>query len=309
MTQTGSYRRRGSGYIVVLGASLLVMVIGVSALMAARVQAQASESTNHMAAARLYAQSALEIGMHWLCADAYWRADFPHDQWLDEEPIGEGTYTWKLVDKINGDLTSDTAAPVRLYGKGICGEAVRIYSVLVQPESATALPANLIDNGDLESGLTSWLDLSDCDLEWDNSQAHAGTACLWVKNRDNHQAGPRQDIAGELTEGATYDVSTWVKTKDFSENVWVGLWVQTEYGWRRLDAALATVGGAWTEVAGTFTPSWPGMLQEAYFKVETAWSNQEFRIDDAVMIEEQNADSAPSLRFVRGSMRREVGPW
>ncbi|UCF34067.1 MAG: carbohydrate binding domain-containing protein, partial [Phycisphaerales bacterium] len=273
------------------------------------VQAQAAESTNHMAAARLYAQSALEIGMHWLCADPYWRADFPHDQWLNEEPIGEGTYTWKLVDEINGDLTSDTAAPVRLYGKGVCGEAVRVYSVLVQPESATALPANLIDNGDLESGLTPWIAMGVCDLEWDNSQAHAGTACLWVKNRVDYLAGPRQDITAEVTDGATYSVSIWAKTKDSSEQVWVGLWVRTEYGWRSFDAALATVGGTWTEVAGTFTPSWPGTLQEAYFKVETTWSNQEFRIDDAVMIEKQNADSAPSLRFVRGSMRREVGPW
>jgi hypothetical protein len=307
MTKGKFYRRRGSGYVVVLGASLLVMVIGVSALVAARVQAQAAESTNHIAAARLYAQSALEIGMYWLCADPYWRADFPHDQWLAEESIDEGTCTWKLVDQINGSLTLDTAAPVRLYGKGVCGEAVRVYSVLVQPESATALPANLVDNGDLESGLTPWIAMGDCDLQWDNSQAHTGTACLWVKNRVDYLAGARQDIVDEITNGATHSVSVWARNKDFPENVLVSLWVLTEYGWRRFDAALATVGGTWTEVAGKFTPSWPGTLQQAYFKVETEWSNQEFWIDDAVMIEEQDAGSAPPLRFVRGSMRREVG--
>jgi hypothetical protein len=186
---------------------------------------------------------------------------------------------------------------------------VRIYSVLVQPESATALPANLIDNGDMESGLIPWLAMGDCDLEWDGSQAHTGAACLWVKNRVDYLAGARQDITAEITNGATYSVSVWAKTKDSPENVWVALWVLTEYGWRRFDAASETVGNTWTEVAGKFTPSWSGTLQQAYFKVETEWSIQEFKIDDAVMIEEQNADSGPPLRFVRGSMRREVGPW
>ena len=62
-TQAIAYRRRGVGYVYFLGAMMLIAVIGLSARLVARIQLRTAGSTHDSTAARLYAQSAIELGM------------------------------------------------------------------------------------------------------------------------------------------------------------------------------------------------------------------------------------------------------
>lgn len=294
----GSPRRRGSMYVAVLLIATIVSVIGISALTATRLQLRSAEGAADVTAVCLYAQSAIEIGLFAINNDADWRSVYSNDDWFPVRSIGDGVYTLKLVDEVNGSLTADPNAPVRLYGWGMAGDAVRIYSVLLEVRGAS----NLLLNPGIESGTTYWVDMGDCDLEADEGEFHSGAACLRVKNRDDEWAGPRQDIADQLTEGVTYETEVWVKMENFSETVWLGIWYRTEYGWVSDYFSSDTVGTDWTLLGGEFTAGWSGTLSQAYWKVDTQWSSQEFMIDDAVL--EAADDSSIAIRPVAGTWRR-----
>jgi hypothetical protein len=294
----GSPCRRGSMYIAVLLIATIVSVIGISALTVTRLQLRSAEGASDVTAACLYAQSAIEMGLFTVNDDADWRSVYSNDDWLPERSIGDGVYTLKLVDEVNGSLTADPNAAVRLYGWGMAGDAVRIYSVLLEVRGVP----NLLRNPGIESGTTYWVDMGDCDLEADEGEFHGGAACLHVQNRDDEWAGPRQDIADQLTEGVMYETEVWVRMKDFSETAWLGIWYRTEYGWVSDYFSSGTVGTGWTLLSGQFTAGWSGTLSQAYWKVDTQWSSQEFMIDDAVL--HAAGDGSAGIVPVAGTWRR-----
>jgi hypothetical protein len=295
-------RRRASMYLAVLMTAMIVAIIGLSALAATRVQSRAAESGNDIAAARFAAQSAIEMGMLTLNNTPTWRTTYTHDVWIPERGLGDGTYTWKLVDERNLSLTKDTTAPVRLCGRGVVGDAVRTESVLLQ--TGFPDPTNLLGNPGFERGVKDWTDPSDCDLALDTATPHGGLASLWVKNRADDYAGPLQEITDDITEGVTYEVAVWVKMRSFSENAWLSVRYRTEYGWSTDYFAVQSVGTGWALVTGEFTTSWPGTLQTAYWKIETYWSSQDFMIDDVVV---RKAGAVPPAALpIVGTWRREV---
>ena len=68
MKQIDRYRRRASSYVAVLSTAMIVATIGLSALMATRIQRREVENTNDAARARLYAQSASDLALYSLSA-------------------------------------------------------------------------------------------------------------------------------------------------------------------------------------------------------------------------------------------------
>lgn len=304
------YARPGSMYAALLMTALIVSVIGLSGLAATRIQLRSVAGVNNATAARFYAQSALDMGLFAVSNDADWRTTYSHDVWVSEQPLGEGTYTWKLVDEQDGDLATNPAGPVRLYGKGIAGDAVRVYSVQVQPETDGTSDPNLLANGDMEDGVVGWMELGDCDLERDTDEPHGGLACLKVKGRHASSDGPYNGVVPDaFSDGENYDTEIWVKMKDSPEDVLIVVYWRTTTGWYRTEAARTSVGTTWTRVNGTFTASWFGTLLQAYWKIETGWSKQEFKIDDAVLEVAGGAlagDTTPTP--VSGTWRQEVEP-
>ena len=137
MRRNGTHLRRGSSYVALLGVSMIVTVIGLSALTAARIRRRAAEGTNDAAEACLYAQSAVDLALFWIGSDLFWRYRYASDAWTQERAIGRGTFSFKLVDELDGSLTNDPEHPVRLHAKATVGDAVRIYSVLLQSEGAS----------------------------------------------------------------------------------------------------------------------------------------------------------------------------
>ena len=127
------HARRGSAYVMVMGVSLLVFVIGAGALMAARVATRASAGANDAAEADALATSAIEQALAVINSTAAWRTDLRSGVEAPAQPLGRGSFRWRLVDEADGDLANDPGQPVRLFGTGAVGRATRVYSVLLQP--------------------------------------------------------------------------------------------------------------------------------------------------------------------------------
>jgi hypothetical protein len=123
--------RRGSAYVLILMVASLVAVIGLSALNVERVRAHRVPAQNDWEEAGMLATSAVENALVTINAATGWRSLFSNNTPSAPIALGRGTYQWKLVDEIDGNLGNDISQPVRLYGIGRVGQAVRIYSVLL----------------------------------------------------------------------------------------------------------------------------------------------------------------------------------
>ncbi len=108
-------------YVVVLGTSMSVMIIGLAALTAIRIERRAVGGTSDFAKARLYARSAVEMAFFSMSDDPDWRTNRPHGAWFTDLPIGEGTYTVEVVDPGDQDFTNDPLDLIVITGTGICG--------------------------------------------------------------------------------------------------------------------------------------------------------------------------------------------
>jgi hypothetical protein len=300
MLQAAPSQRRATCYLAVLAVALIVTIIGLSALATGRIEFRSAESANDVVAARVYAQAAMEMGLFTMSNDASWRTSYTNDVWVPAQPIGQGTYSWKLIDEENGDLTADPNAPLRLYGRGIAGDAVRTYSVLLQPDAAAG---NLLANPGIENGTTGWTGTS-CTLEAHTDQPHSGAAYLWVKNRAGEWDGPRQDVSSNLVNGTTYTTDVWVRMKDYPDQARIVFWMDTSLGYYSNYLTSATVGTTWTNVSTTATLTWSGTLNAAYWEVETQSSSQEFMIDDATL--RVAGRSAPAALPILGTLQRVV---
>ena len=110
-------------YIAILGASVTVMIIGLSALMTIRVERRATRGTTDFSCARLYAQSAVELAYFMMNDDPNWKTTQDSGTWLEERPIGDGLLTLEVVDPINDDLTTSPLNTIVITGTGVQGDA------------------------------------------------------------------------------------------------------------------------------------------------------------------------------------------
>ncbi len=297
------FSRRGTSYLFFLGTALLVTIIGLSAMMVLRVKLRAAEGLGDRATAKLYAQSAVDAALLAIYSDRTWRTSITHDTWVAEQTFGDGSLTYKLVDEADGDLSADTNAPVRVYGKGVCRESVWIYSVLVQPP-LESLPSNVIVNGDFETSVAApWQAVGGCELEVRDGgeHVHSGEWGMKVKNRTDSAAVPQQTLPIILQSGATCRTDLWLKMKDDPEDVSVGLWIVTDSGSEYFEFAQAEIWKEWTHVSGSVAPTWSGAFVEAIFTVGTTVSDQEFYVED-VSVTQMPGSFGP----LPGTWRREA---
>lgn len=134
-------RQRGSVYILVLGVSLLVTVLGVSALMATRVERDRSVLDRDAQQARRYAESAIDLALLKINNDTGWRGTYTHDSWTGEQAFGTGAIDWKLVDPTDTDLADDASQNVDLVALGKVGEARQMVQVTLQPPASANIEA------------------------------------------------------------------------------------------------------------------------------------------------------------------------
>lgn len=116
-------RSRGSVYVLVLGASLLVAAIGVSSLMAVRVQRREANIVSDSSQACELARTAIDRGL-WEAKNnpLTWRTFFAAGT-LTDVPLSSGTFTLVAVDPVDGNLINNNTDPVVLTGVGKVGDA------------------------------------------------------------------------------------------------------------------------------------------------------------------------------------------
>lgn len=276
-------RRRGNMYVTVLMTATLVTVIGLSALMAARVNLRAAQTTNGIAESRLHARSAVEIALEIMNTTTTWRSTYTNNVWTAEQSIGPiGSLAFKVVDIVDGNLTNDLSHAVKLYGRGKVGETVRVYSVQVDMD-ASAIPSNMLPNPGVEGTLSPWYGTS-CTVSLVSSPTKSGSGAVRGSGRLFSWAGPTLDVTG-VESGVTYNVEAWMRTTLLVDTARPVLFLQTSSG--NSSALGGTVGIGqfnWTKLSTQITPTWTGTLNKAFLVFSTTVGLGDIIVDDVVMI-------------------------
>lgn len=297
--------RRGSAYVVVLGAAMIVTVLGLTAVQAMRVERRTSAGDEAAVKARFYAASAIDVVCYRLTNNPNWRSITTNDIWSSPEIVGEATLSFKLVDELDAVLSNNVTDPVRLTAMATVASAVRMFSVELAPP-ATEPGAELLANRDIESGtILPWFGYSagNVDLESRTDGPHGGTYYIYVKNRISALAGPAQDISDSLQNGVTYDFEVWVKMDSGHSNVVAQIMTtDTGDGTQSFASGMTPVGTNWTNVTGEITPRWSGSLLSAGFHIHTLSGTTMFMIDDASL----TPTGGTVMTSTEGSWRREV---
>lgn len=149
--RSNAHRRRAGMYVAVLGAATLVAVIGLSALTLARIQHRTGQGTSDQAEARLYARSAIEMGLFWMNGNPDWRTGFPNGAWATNKPIGNGSFTLEGIDRVDADLANSDSDSLDLVGTGFKGDAQYKLQVTLEAQGGglTCLEVALHADNDL----------------------------------------------------------------------------------------------------------------------------------------------------------------
>lgn len=151
-------RRRATLYIAVLGTSLLLTVIGLSALLTTGALHRGAMGDLKLAAARLNALSAIELGLNVTQRSANWRSAQINGAWFTDRPLGGGRISLYVQDPVDGDLANSATEVVRFTGVGVVGESRFIFESDYEPiiEPLEALLSAVHSGGDLsvKSGST-----------------------------------------------------------------------------------------------------------------------------------------------------------
>lgn len=297
-------RRRAGVYIAVLGASVIVLTVGLSALLAVRIQGRGIRLSQDAVHARFGARSALEFAHFLVSADPTWRSTYTHDTWVGPITLDDRmNLEFKLVDELDGDLTGDSSQPVRLFAKATVGDVVRIESAeLAFPEDNAR---NRLTNPGFESSRANWSSWN-CTL-FDAALSHSGANSVLLKLRATLDATAYQDITSTVENGESYYVEVWAWASGGTEKISISIkTTATTSGVRTFITPSVLVGSQWTLVSGVLTPTWSGTLTEARWRVFSFpdGGTKDFWIDDAVLIIAHDK----VLHVVPGSSRQEVLP-
>lgn len=132
--RTTSARHRGSIYLTVLSASMVVTVLGLSALMVVRSRHAAVTIMSDAARARNAAQAAVEMGLQTIDSTATWRTTKPNGVWLVNQKVDTATFMLMVIDPKDGSLANNAADPVLMSTLATCGGARQRLAVRVGPQ-------------------------------------------------------------------------------------------------------------------------------------------------------------------------------
>ncbi|MBX2852743.1 MAG: hypothetical protein KTR15_13485 [Phycisphaeraceae bacterium] len=129
-------RQRGSAYILVLGITTMLVVMGIGSSLLSRVMLEQSNLEEDVVSVRLAAVSALDVMHKRIDGDTGWRSKFSHDTWGGTEAYGDAEVQFKFVDEADENLADDATQLFRVYARATIGHAVRVYSVELKPDGS-----------------------------------------------------------------------------------------------------------------------------------------------------------------------------
>jgi Tfp pilus assembly protein PilX len=124
-------KRRGVLLVFVLGTAMLIAVIGVSALLAARVEYRSANDEADAITALWCANAGLEVGRQHIAADADWRTARGGGAWYTNQSCGPGKFSLSvtLVPDADADPYND---PCVLTSTGQCGNTIRTLQLKLE---------------------------------------------------------------------------------------------------------------------------------------------------------------------------------
>ena len=111
-------RRTGSAYVMILGVSSVLMVIGLAAVSVARIDTRNVAADNDWSEAQTLALSAAENALARIAVTNDWRSQLSG---LVTVPMGHGTMQWQITDDGDGQLADDAEEPVMIVASGQVG--------------------------------------------------------------------------------------------------------------------------------------------------------------------------------------------
>ena len=117
-------RRSGSVYILILGTSVILAVIGLSAAMVSRVQTRSVQAEGDWAEAQTLAVSASEGALAEIAAHSDWRTRYSGT--TRTVSFGRGTMRWSLKDEKDGDLGNNPNDPFLIVARGQVNRAAQL---------------------------------------------------------------------------------------------------------------------------------------------------------------------------------------
>jgi len=107
MNRKNNPRRCGGVYIAVLGTSLIVALLGLSALLGQRIQNRMLVATTNIRQAQLNANSAVELALLTMKLDVNWRNSAANGDWFANRGTMTGTCTVNVTDPLDSDLADN----------------------------------------------------------------------------------------------------------------------------------------------------------------------------------------------------------
>ena len=112
--------RRGGVYVLVLGSSMLIMLIGLATVAMTQASARSGSQSGDVIEASALAESGVELALSKFAGDSNWQVDYPVGVATTPVALGHGTVSFKWLT---------TGSGVRIYGIGQVHNAKRIYSI------------------------------------------------------------------------------------------------------------------------------------------------------------------------------------
>ena len=125
--------RAGGVYIAVLGASLVVGLLGASALVGQRIENRTVTASSDIRQAQLNANSAIEMGLLVMKQESNWRSSRSNGPWFSSRDTGAGTCQLEVIDPHDGNLSNNPDDPVVMTGIGYRGNAQQRVKLTVEP--------------------------------------------------------------------------------------------------------------------------------------------------------------------------------
>lgn len=303
MSRKATSARRGSAYLLVLGVSMVVVMIGVTSSRLMRLRSANARLGEGEVRAEFLARSAADVVLKRLNLDDAWRDANSSGVWSGDEAIDGGTFRFMLMDE-DGSLGDDAGDRARLHVSATIGGATRIFSVEVEAEGKAQ--ENLLSNGGFESGTMSWSRYY-ATIGIDTTMPKEGVQALRVTARSPSLGSPTQNVTSVVRSGVTYDVRMWIRIEGSSRRVRANINGTTLLlvGFASSTPWITVPGNTWYRFDASVTPTFLNGLSVATLSFFTDLGSEVLLFDDVQLVERSTASV---VRFVPGSWRREVNP-
>lgn len=193
----------------------------------------------------------------------------------------------RLVDMHSALTTADLIDGIHPTATGYDKMATVWYNALLSVPGSIGSPstgANLLANGNIESGTTGWAVFGGGTIAANTGVVHGGANSLLRSGRTASWNGPSQDLTSRLVNGRSYTTGVWMRAQSGAPTGKVTLALTANGTTNYVTLAQGAINSSgWTLLTGTTTVSWSGTLASARFYVETASGTDSFYIDDASM--------------------------